>query len=67
MIPLEVVMRGVAAGSFVKRNPGLQRGTLLVPRVVEFFLKDDAQPRSADRARSDRRAQHRRPRRKSAR
>lgn len=43
MIPLEVVVRGVAAGSLVKRNPGLQRGALLVPRMVEFFLKDDAQ------------------------
>jgi phosphoribosylaminoimidazole-succinocarboxamide synthase len=43
MIPLEVVTRGVAAGSLVRRNPGLQRGSLLVPRMVEFFLKDDAQ------------------------
>ncbi len=43
MIPLEVVTRGVAAGSFVKRNPSVQRGMLLVPRVIEFFLKDDAQ------------------------
>ena len=43
MIPLEVVVRGVAAGSLVRRNPGLQRGALLVPRMVEFFLKDDAQ------------------------
>jgi len=42
MIPLEVVTRGVAAGSFVKRNPNLQRGTLLVPRLIEFFFKDDA-------------------------
>ena len=42
MIPLEVVTRGVAAGSFVKRNPGVARGTLLVPRVLEFFIKDDA-------------------------
>jgi phosphoribosylaminoimidazole-succinocarboxamide synthase len=42
MIPLEVVVRGVAAGSLVKRNPGLQRGSMLVPRMVEFFLKDDA-------------------------
>lgn len=41
MIPLEVVVRGVAAGSYVKRKP-VQRGTLLVPRVLEFFLKDDA-------------------------
>ncbi len=42
MIPLEVVTRGVAAGSFARRNPNLPRGTLLVPRVIEFFLKDDA-------------------------
>jgi phosphoribosylaminoimidazole-succinocarboxamide synthase len=42
MIPLEVVVRGVAAGSFVKRNPGVQRGALMVPRVIEFFFKDDA-------------------------
>jgi phosphoribosylaminoimidazole-succinocarboxamide synthase len=42
MIPLEVVVRGVAAGSFVKRNPSVTRGMLLAPRVVEYFLKDDA-------------------------
>ena len=36
MIPLEVVTRGVAAGSFVKRNPAVSRGMLLVPRVIEF-------------------------------
>ncbi|MBC5829862.1 MAG: hypothetical protein GIW98_06670 [Candidatus Eremiobacteraeota bacterium] len=42
MLPLEVVVRGVAAGSLVKRKPGLQRGALLVPRVIEFFYKDDA-------------------------
>ncbi|HEY5257041.1 MAG TPA: phosphoribosylaminoimidazolesuccinocarboxamide synthase [Candidatus Baltobacteraceae bacterium] len=42
MIPLEVVVRGVAAGSLLKRNPGLQRGALLVPRMIEYFFKDDA-------------------------
>jgi len=42
MIPLEVIVRGVAAGSLVKRKPGIQRGSLLVPRMIEFFLKDDA-------------------------
>src|SRR5204863_6756056 len=42
MIPLEVVVRGVAAGSLVKRNPGMQRGAILVPRMLEFFIKDDA-------------------------
>ena len=43
-------------GSFVKRNPGIARGALLVPRMVEFFLQGRRQPRSADRARPDRRA-----------
>ncbi|HEY8297659.1 MAG TPA: phosphoribosylaminoimidazolesuccinocarboxamide synthase [Candidatus Baltobacteraceae bacterium] len=42
MIPLEVVVRGVVAGSLARRNPGMQRGSLLVPRMVEFFVKDDA-------------------------
>jgi phosphoribosylaminoimidazole-succinocarboxamide synthase len=42
MIPLEVVVRGVAAGSLVKRKPSIARGSVLVPRMVEFFLKDDA-------------------------
>jgi len=42
MLPLEVVVRGVAAGSFVRRNPGVTRGMLLAPRVIEFFVKDDA-------------------------
>ena len=42
MLPLEVVVRGIAAGSYVKRRPGVARGSLLIPRVIEFFLKDDA-------------------------
>jgi len=42
MIPLEVVVRGVAAGSLVKRNPNMQRGAILIPRMLEFFVKDDA-------------------------
>jgi len=42
MVPLEVVVRGVAAGSFARRRPDLPRGTILAPRVIEFFLKDDA-------------------------
>ncbi|HVA36933.1 MAG TPA: phosphoribosylaminoimidazolesuccinocarboxamide synthase [Candidatus Dormibacteraeota bacterium] len=41
MIPLEVVVRGVVAGSYAKRNPNAPRGSLLLPRVIEFFLKDD--------------------------
>ncbi len=42
MLPLEVVVRGVAAGSLVQRKPGIARGSILVPRMVEFFVKDDA-------------------------
>jgi len=42
MLPLEVVVRGVAAGSLVRRKPGIARGSVLVPRLVEFFFKDDA-------------------------
>jgi phosphoribosylaminoimidazole-succinocarboxamide synthase len=42
MVPLEVVVRGVAAGSLVRRKPGIARGSILVPRMVEFFVKDDA-------------------------
>jgi phosphoribosylaminoimidazole-succinocarboxamide synthase len=42
MIPLEVVVRGVAAGSLVKRNPNMQSGAILIPRMLEFFVKDDA-------------------------
>jgi phosphoribosylaminoimidazole-succinocarboxamide synthase len=41
IIPLEVVVRNVAAGSLVKRY-GVKEGTVLPQPIVEFYLKNDA-------------------------
>lgn len=41
MIPLECVIRNVAAGSLCRRL-GVQEGTLLDPPIFELFLKNDA-------------------------
>lgn len=41
IIPLEVVVRNVAAGSLSKRL-GIEEGTVLSQPIVEFYYKDDA-------------------------
>jgi len=42
MIPLEVVCRNIAFGSFLKRLPLFKPKGVLPRPVVEFFLKDDS-------------------------
>ena len=41
MLPLECVIRNVAAGSLCRRL-GVEQGTVLAPPIVEFYYKNDA-------------------------
>jgi phosphoribosylaminoimidazole-succinocarboxamide synthase len=41
IVPLEVVVRNIAAGSLCQQT-GLELGTLLNPPLVEFYFKNDA-------------------------
>ena len=40
IVPVEVIVRNIAAGSIVKQTT-LNEGTLIQPPIVEYFLKDD--------------------------
>ena len=67
MIPLEVVVRGVAAGSLVRRRPGDPARRAAGPADDRVLLQGRCEPRSADRAGSDRRARASRRRKRSRR
>lgn len=41
IVPVEVVVRNVVAGSLAKRL-GLKEGNLIEPAIIEFYYKDDA-------------------------
>lgn len=43
MVPVEVIVRRLATGSFLKTHPQYKEGDVLFPLVVEFTMKSDEQ------------------------
>lgn len=42
MLPLEVVVRRIADGSYLERNPSSKKGNIFSKLIIEFFYKNDA-------------------------
>lgn len=41
MLPLEVVVRRIADGSYLERNPNSKKGDIFSKLIIEFFYKND--------------------------
>lgn len=41
MVGLEIVVRNIAFGSYLKRNPGVQEGKIFKRLVIEIYFKND--------------------------
>ena len=42
MIPIELVARRIATGSYLRRHPETVEGTIFADIIIEFFFKDDS-------------------------